>query len=124
LRRRRRRSRKGEWTLPADRERLERIAKEVAEFRIRDRRLLAEQKKIEEILRDREPNADEVRRYRDAVERYFRGFTREAKQRLDELDRRIAHINQVQFNLQAERGVALRRIEKTQGVLSEVSELA
>ncbi|MBV8600710.1 MAG: hypothetical protein JO359_03990 [Candidatus Eremiobacteraeota bacterium] len=102
---------------------MEKLVAEVGEFRIRDRRLAAEQKKIEAILRERDPSSDEFRRYREAVERYFGAFAREARQRLDELDRRIAHVNQVQFNLQAERGVALRRIEKTQGVLSEVSEL-
>jgi hypothetical protein len=100
------------------------VIAEVAEFRIRDRAMLEAQKKIESILREREPTDDEVRRYRGAVKRYFEGFAREARSRLDELDRRIAHVNQVQFNLQAERGVALRRVEKTQGVLASVAELA
>lgn len=85
--------------------------------------MLCAQKTIESILADREPTEEEVRRYRGAVERYFSGFAREARRRLDEVDRRIAHVNQVQFNLQAERGVALRRVELTQGVLSGVAEL-
>ena len=79
---------------------------------------------MENILAAREPTADEVERYRAAVERYFAAFAREAEQRLRDLDRRIAHMNQVQFNLQAERGVALRRVEVTQGVLSGARELA
>jgi len=79
---------------------------------------------MENILAAREPTADEVERYRSAVERYFAAFAREAEQRLRDLDRRIAHMNQVQFNLQAERGVALRRVEVTQGVLSGARELA
>ena len=79
---------------------------------------------MEETLAQRDPTEEELRRYREVVERYFRGFAREARRRLDELDKRIAHVNQVQFNLQAERAVALRRVEKTQGVLSEVAELA
>jgi hypothetical protein len=70
-----------------------------------------------------EPAAEEVRRYCDAVRQYFAGFADEARHRLGDLDRRIAHQNQVQFNLQAERGVALRRVERTQGVLSKVAEL-
>jgi len=82
------------------------------------------QKAMEAILTEREPSEEEVRRYRGAVQRYFSGFAREAQQRLDELDRRITHVNQVQFNLQAERGVALRRVELTQGVLSGAAELA
>lgn len=79
---------------------------------------------MEQILATREPAADEVDRYRAAVERYFSAFAREAEQRLRDLDRRIAHTNQVQFNLQAERGVALRRVDATQGVLSGIRELA
>jgi hypothetical protein len=78
---------------------------------------------MEEILSVREPTSDEVERYRKAVERYFSAFAREAVRRLDELDKRISHINQVQFNLQAERGVALRRVEVTQGVLSGLAEI-
>jgi hypothetical protein len=78
---------------------------------------------MEEILSMREPTSDEVERYRKAVERYFSVFAREAVCRLDELDKRISHINQVQFNLQAERGVALRRVEVTQGVLSGLAEI-
>ena len=78
---------------------------------------------MEEILGAREPTSDEIDRYRKAVERYFSGFAREAARRLDDLDKRIAHINQVQFNLQAERGVALRRVEVTQGVLSGLAEI-
>ncbi len=81
------------------------------------------QKMMEAILTEREPTEEEIRRYQDIVKRYFSGFAREAQQRLDELDRRITHANQVQFNLQAERGVAVRRVELTQGVLSGVAEL-
>lgn len=86
--------------------------------------MISAQKTIEAILTEREPTEEEFRRYRDAVKRYFSDFAREARQRLDELDRRITHANQVQFNLQAERGVALKRVELTQGVLSGVAELA
>jgi hypothetical protein len=81
------------------------------------------QRTMQAILAEREPVADELERYRAAVERYFGAFAREAEQRLHDVDRRIAHVNQVQFNLQAERGVALRRVEVTQGVLSRAREL-
>jgi hypothetical protein len=82
------------------------------------------QRTMEAILAEREPTEEELGRYRIALERHFSGFAREARRRLDELDRRITQINQVQFNLQAERGVALRRVELTQGVLSGAAELA
>jgi len=81
------------------------------------------QRTMEAILTEREPTAKELGQYRVALERYFSGFAREARRRLDELDRRITQINQVQFNLQAERSVALRRVELTQGVLSGAAEL-
>lgn len=96
----------------------------VAEFRIRDRGVLAAQRAIEQILAARDATEEEALRYRAVVERYFAASAREAEQRLRDLDRRIAHINQVQFNLQAERGVAQRRVEVTQGVLSSARELA
>ena len=103
--------------------RLRALVARVAEFRVRDRTLVAAQRTIEQILAAREPTEEEALRYARVVERYFAASTREAEQRLRELDRRIAHVNQVQFNLQAERGVALRRVEVTQGVLSGVREL-
>ena len=113
----------GEPTLALDVGRLRALVAQVAEFRIRDRAMSSAQKTMEAILTEREPSAEELRRYRHAIERYFSGFVREARQRLDELDRRITQVNQVQFNLQAERGVALRRVELTQGVLSGVAEI-
>ncbi|HTX02434.1 MAG TPA: hypothetical protein VMD07_02040 [Candidatus Acidoferrales bacterium] len=114
----------GEPALAPDLDRLRALVAQIAEFRIRDHAMSSAQKTMEAILTEREPTEDEFRRYLGAVERYFSGFAREARQRLDELDRRITHVNQVQFNLQAERGVALRRVELTQGVLSGVAELA
>ena len=75
------------------------------------------------IVAEREPTPGEISAYCTTVARYFSSFARETRRHLDDLDRRIAQINQVQFNLQAERGVALRRAEITQGVLSAVAEL-
>ena len=116
--------RPGERVLAPDLDRLRALVAQVAEFRIRDRAMLEAQKTIEQILSTREPAEEEVRAYAAAVERHFAAFARESRQRLDELDGRIARVNQVQFNLQAERGVALRRVEVTQGVLSGARELA
>ncbi|MHB8147632.1 MAG: hypothetical protein ACYDGM_10295 [Vulcanimicrobiaceae bacterium] len=57
-------------------------------------------------------------RYLQAVRRYFSGFEREARLHLRDVDRRLEHLHQVQFNLAAERGVAAKRIEATQSVLA------
>jgi hypothetical protein len=57
------------------------------------------------------------------VIRYFSGFAREAQAHLRDVERRLAKVSQLQFNLTAERGVAAKRVEITQGVLSKVAEL-
>jgi len=61
--------------------------------------------------------------YLAAVRRYFAAFEREARGHLRDVDRRLEHANQVVFNLAAERGVAVKRIEATQAVLTEVNAL-
>ncbi len=65
-------------------------------------------------------DAAQRRNYLSAVRRYFTGFEREAREHLRDVDRRLEHVNQVHFNLAAERGVAVKRIEATQGILSEL----
>jgi hypothetical protein len=40
-----------------------------------------------------------------------------------DVDRRLEHVNQVHFNLAAERAVAVKRIEATQGVLHALTGL-
>ncbi len=96
----------------------------VGEFYIRDRALIAAQKRIERGLQNGTPDNASVRAYLRAVERYFSGFHREAKAQLKHVDRELERLYQRQFNLTAERGVTARRIEVTQGVLSSVAELA
>ncbi len=61
-------------------------------------------------------------RYVEAVRRYFLGFEREARAQLRDVDKRLVHANQVHFNLAAERGVVVKRIEATQGVLKEIED--
>jgi imidazolonepropionase-like amidohydrolase len=61
--------------------------------------------------------------YVDAVRRYFSGFAAEARSHLRDVDRRLEHANQVHFNLSAERGVAVKRIEATEGVLLDLATL-
>ena len=96
----------------------------VGAFYVRDRSLTAAQKQIERVLAAGEPDAASVRAYLTAVERYFRGFHREAKAQLAHVDRELERLYQVQFNLTAERGVAARRVEVTQGVLATIAEIA
>jgi hypothetical protein len=57
------------------------------------------------------------------VRRYFTGFQREAQAHLKSVDRELERLYQLQYNLTAERGVAVRRVEATQGVLSAIAEL-
>jgi hypothetical protein len=57
------------------------------------------------------------------VRRYFEGFDREAREHLRDLDRRLERANQVHFNLTAERGVAVKRIEATSSVLETMASL-
>jgi hypothetical protein len=58
------------------------------------------------------------------AQRYFSGFEREARAHLRDVDRRLEELNQVIFNLTAERAVAVKRIEATQGVLSRLHALS
>jgi uncharacterized protein YoaH (UPF0181 family) len=66
---------------------------------------------------------EQVASYLRETQHYFAGFEREARTHMKNLDRRLAHVSQLQFNLTAERGVALRRVEITQGVLRALAEL-
>jgi len=103
--------------------RLRALVATVGEFYVRDRALERAQKAIERALRAGEPDRGEVRAYLAEVKRYFSGFHREAVGQLAYVDRELERLYQRQFNLTAERGVAARRVEATQGVLSSLAEL-
>ncbi len=60
----------------------------------------------------------------EAVHRYFEGFDGEAREHLRDVDRRLERVNQVHFNLTAERGVAVKRIEATSSILEALRDLA
>ena len=96
----------------------------VAEFYITDRPMKSAQKKIEEALATGGADERAAAEYLAAVRRYFEAFTKEARGQLREVDKRLVHINQVHFNLAAERGVVVRRIESTQAVLDEIERVA
>jgi hypothetical protein len=110
--------------VPVDAASLRALVAEIDGFHLRDRSLRSLQsafkKKVEagSALSERE-----VATYLSAVVRYFSGFSREAQAHLRDVERRLAKVSQLHFNLTAERGVAAKRIEITQGVLSRVAEL-
>ena len=99
------------------------LAQRVGNFHITDRAMKRAQRAIEQALDA--GNADEAARraYLDSVRQYFEGFSKEARSRLRDLDRRLEEINQVHFNLIAERGVAVKRIEATEAILHDASEI-
>lgn len=103
---------------------LEALHAEIGRFYVRDRALSRAQTEMRKALDTRDhvdPAA--VRAYVRAVRRYFESFEREARGHLKNVESRLARIDQVQFNLTAERGVAAQRVEATQGVLTRLREI-
>lgn len=96
----------------------------VGEFYVTDKSLKTAQKKMEAALAAGAVDDRTHEEYVSAVHRYFAGFEKEARAHLRDVDKRLEHVNQVQFNLTAERGVAVRRIEATQDVLRELERVA
>lgn len=101
-------------------ERLAALIAQVGNFHITDRAMRKAQDAATQALANGafEPRARDD--YLAAVRRYFGAFEREARGHLRDVDRRLEHANQVVFNLAAERGVAVKRIEATQAVLTEL----
>jgi hypothetical protein len=109
--------------MPVDQEHLTALAVEIGRFHITDRAMLQAQRRFSALLAAGQPPPQEVTAYVRAARRYFAGFDREARRHLDDVEKRLAKVSQVQFNLTAERGVAERRVEATQGVLSRLAEV-
>ena len=82
-------------------------------FHITDRSLV----RARERLRVEGSPASDAEFRRHAL-RYFRALEREAQHHLTDLDRKLDELYQRQYNLQAERGVAQRRLEGARSVLS------
>jgi hypothetical protein len=100
------------------------LAAHVGAFHITDRAMKRAQREMEAAIASGgvdEPTRDA---YAAAVRRYFEAFAREARAHLRDVDQRLVNLNQVQFNLTAERGVAVKRIEATDAVLQELAALA
>ncbi len=93
----------------------------VGAFHITDRAMKNAQHAIEAALAAGSVDDRTRTQYLAAVRRYFGSFDREARAHLRDVDRRLEHANQVQFNLTAERGVAVKRIEATAGVLEALA---
>jgi hypothetical protein len=109
--------------MPDSEERFRELVARIGEFHITDRAMKAAQQTAESAVRNRQVVPSMRRAYVAAARRYFSGFEREARAHLRDVDRRLEHVNQVRFNLSAERGVAVKRIEATQSVLSKLTEL-
>jgi hypothetical protein len=109
--------------MPIDGARLRALVEEIGRFYITDRALKRAHSRMLSLLAESDPPAAEVDAYLSAVRRYFTGFGREARVHLDDVEKRLAKVSQVQFNLTAERSVAARRVAATQGVLSQIEEI-
>jgi|SRR5579884_698252 len=96
----------------------------VGQFYVTNKTLAAAQKKMEAALQNGAVDEGVRRQYLAVVRRYFSDFEKEARAHLRDVDKRLEHVNQVHFNLSAERGVAVRRIEATQSVLADLEKIA
>lgn len=97
------------------------LVSHVGAFHITDRSMRTAQNAAESAVRAGNDDEGARRRYVEAVKHYFSAFEREARAHLRDVDKRLEGLNQMIFNLAAERGVAVKRIEATQAILAEAS---
>jgi hypothetical protein len=109
--------------MPVEPGSLRRLVERVGAFYVTDKPMSAAQRAIEAAFTRGTPDDATTRAYLDAVRHYFDGFAREARAHLRDVDKRLEHASQVVFNLTAERGVAVKRIAATQGVLTDLEDL-
>jgi hypothetical protein len=102
---------------------LRELASRVGAFHVTQRAMKQAQRAIETAIERGEIDDATRAAYLDAVRRYFASFDKEARLQLRDVDRRLERVNQIQFNLIAERGVAVKRIEATSSVLETLSAL-
>jgi hypothetical protein len=107
--------------MPAE-PRLTALAQRVGMFHITERAMKRAQTDIERAIAGGEVDDRTRTAYLDAVAKYFEGFGKEARAHLRDVDNRLVHANQVVFNLTAERGVAVKRIEATDDVLRSLAD--
>jgi hypothetical protein len=108
--------------MPVDPQLAELVAR-VGAFHITDRAMKRAQRDIEAALANGSVDSPARGAYFDAVRNYFASFDGEARAQLRDVDRRLERVNQIHFNLTAERGVAVKRIEATTGVLEALRAL-
>jgi hypothetical protein len=106
--------------MPVDPLALRALVARVGEFYVTDKRMKKAQDRIVAELEKGAPGDASVREYLETITTYFSGFEREAREHLRSVDKRLEQINQVHFNLTAERAVAVRRIEATREVLQSL----
>jgi hypothetical protein len=92
------------------------VASLVDEFHVTDRALLRARDRI----RKSSDSAALIDFHRQA-KRYFETLEREAAAHIAHLDRTLDELYQRQYNAQAERSVASRRLERTREVLSALA---
>jgi hypothetical protein len=115
---------RAELSSPVDEDALRALVAEIARFYVSDKALRRAQQRMADLLTGgAPPSRKAVAEYLAEVRRYFEGFQREAREHLGDVDRRLARVSQLQFNLAAERGVTARRVEATQGVLERIAQL-
>jgi len=110
-------------TAVADTARLRALAELVGAFHLTDRTMLRAHHAFTDALGRGTPTAAELAAYLRAVRAYFTGFAKDADAQLASVDRELERLYQRQYNLAAERGVAVKRIENVQGVLAALAEL-
>ncbi|MBV9276927.1 MAG: hypothetical protein JOZ97_01680 [Candidatus Eremiobacteraeota bacterium] len=103
--------------MPVNGEALRALVALVDGFYITQRRMKGAQQRINALLEHGDVPEEEARRYIDAVNAYFKSFEGEIRAHLRSLDGRLSKAYQVQFNLTAEREVAVKRMEATRGVI-------
>lgn len=99
------------------------LAAHVGGFHITDRAMKRAQEEVTAAIAAGDVEDRTRDAYLHAVRHYFDGFQKEARAHLRDVDKRLEQINQVAFNLTAERGVAVKRIEATEGVLRDAGAL-
>lgn len=86
-------------------------------YHITDKRLLRARAAVE-----RKPGQASEREFCRQAGRYFRALAREAEVHLTQVDRRLDDLYQRQYNLQAERAVAERRLDGAQTVVKALND--
>ena len=109
--------------MTASSERLAALAAAVSTFHITDRAMQRAQRAFATACTGRAPSDAEASAYLRAVRAYFDGFAHDADAQLANVDRELERLYQRQYNLAAERGVAVKRVESVQGVLAILAEL-